>query len=143
MGGGAGVGGTLLLSSTFAVGACVGVIPGKGCGHTEQLRNGAAFTGHSVTHDSWNSWVPGCEAGTRLAAPGLPAQGAKVTGKKTNWTYNGVAGGELLDADHDLLGEGPGPEDLRDEPLAARLLRRQLPAAEQHLVGLKGRWKRM
>lgn len=56
-----------------------------------------------------------------------------------NSTYNWITGGKLLDANHDFLGEGPGPEHLGDQAFAARLLRRQLPSTEQHFICLKGR----
>ena len=36
--------------------------------------------------------------------------------------HDGVARGELLDAKHDFLAEGPRPEHLWDQPFAARLL---------------------
>ena len=48
--------------------------------------------------------------------------------------HNLVAGGELLKADHDFPGEGPGPEYLGAQAFAARRLRRQLPPAEQRFV---------
>lgn len=61
------------------------------------------------------------------------------TCKRTNLTYNWITRGKLLNANHDLLGEGPRPEHLRDQAFAARLLRCQLAATEQHFICLKGR----
>lgn len=61
------------------------------------------------------------------------------TYKRTNLTYNWITRGKLLNANHDFLGEGPGPEHLGDQAFAACLLRCQLTATEQHFVCLKGR----
>lgn len=57
--------------------------------------------------------------------------------KKKTLTYNWITWSQLLDANHDFLGEGPWPKHLGDQALAARLLRGQLAPTEQHFVGLK------
>lgn len=59
--------------------------------------------------------------------------------KRTSSTYNWITGGKLLDANHNFLGEGPGPKHLGDQAFAASLLRRQLPSTEQHFICLKQR----
>lgn len=61
------------------------------------------------------------------------------TCKRTNLTYNWITRGKLLNANHDLLGEGPRPEHLRDQAFATRLLCCQLTATEQHFICLKRR----
>lgn len=61
------------------------------------------------------------------------------TCKKTNSTYHWITRGKLLNANHDFLGEGPGPEHLWDQAFAACLLRRQLPATKQHFICLNRR----
>lgn len=76
---------------------------------------------------------------------GVSCLEAEVIARKTKKvregisTYNWVTRGQLLNANHDFLGEGPGPKHLGDQALPARLLRRQLPPTEQHFICLKGR----